>query len=120
VQRPSCCRPILGDPTRLRQEGQVPVFAVIYHYTDEHERREEVRPIHRTFLVGLGEAMLCAGPFAPHEDAGALLLFQASSKEAVLALLDEDPFRIHGLIAHADVRCWLPSLGHVASHLPMP
>ena len=64
--------------------------------------------------------MLCAGPFAPHEDAGALLLFQASSKEAVLALLDEDPFRIHGLIAHADVRCWLPSLGHVASHLPMP
>jgi uncharacterized protein YciI len=48
--------------------------------------------------------MLCAGPFAPHEDAGALLLFQASSKEAVLALLDEDPF----------------PLGHVASHLPMP
>lgn len=95
----------------------MPVFAVIYRYTDEHERRAEVRPIHRAFLDGLGEAMLCAGPFAPDEDAGALLLFSASSKEAVFALLDLDPFRIHGLIAHSDVRCWLPSLGPVAPHL---
>lgn len=93
------------------------VFAVVYSYTDEHERREEIRPSHRAFLERLGEVNLCAGPFGPDEDAGALLLLRATSKEKALALTEDDPFRTHGLVSNVHVRQWLPSLGELSATL---
>ncbi len=86
----------------------MPVFAVIYRYTDEHERREGIR----------GEALLCAGPFGPDEEAGALLLFRASSKEEALAITADDPFRTHDLVSDVQVRHWMPALGELASRFP--
>lgn len=97
----------------------MPVFAVIYRYTDEHARRQDVRPIHREFLTSLEGALLCAGPFGPEEAAGALLLFQASSADHVLALIEMDPFRVRDLVASVEVRHWQPSLGMLATHMPV-
>ena len=98
----------------------MPVFAVLYRYTDEHERRQEVRPSHRKFLTSLEGALLCAGPFGPEEAAGALLLFRASSADDVLALIEMDPFRVQDLVASVEVRRWQPSLGTLATRMPAP
>lgn len=93
------------------------VFAVIYRYTADHGRRAEVRPIHRQFLEELGEANLCTGPFGPEEDAGALLLIRAESKDEAVSLTDADPFRVHGLVTDVSARQWLPAIGSLAAQL---
>lgn len=95
----------------------MPVFAVVYRYTDEKERRERSRPTHREFLSGLGAANLCAGPFGPDEEADALLLFRAASRDGALAMTAADPFRTEGLVADVQVRHWLPALGGLAAEL---
>lgn len=96
----------------------MPVFAVTYRYTDDAETRSAVRPTHREFLRGLAAqgALLVSGPYAPTEPAGALLVFRGSSKEEVLGLTEQDPFRLRGLVADVSAVEWTVTSGPLAEH----
>jgi uncharacterized protein YciI len=87
-------------------------FAVQYHYDQRHDLRDQVRPAHRAYLLGLAERglLLGSGPYADGE-AGALLVFAAADRAALDALVAEDPFSREGLIAQLDVREWTLVLG---------
>lgn len=90
-------------------------FAVIYRYVDDSAALDEVRPAHRAFLAGLGEAgsLVVSGPYVGGA-AGALLIFAAADEEAARALTDADPFVVGGLVAEITVREWNPVLGPLA------
>jgi uncharacterized protein len=91
----------------------MPVFAVTYRYTDEADRRAAVRPTHRQYLGGLTEQglLLVSGPHAAGETPGALLIYQAATKDEVLAAVAKDPFSVEGLVAEATVTEWQPVSG---------
>lgn len=97
----------------------MPVFAVVYTYTDDSAGRDTHRPAHRAYLGTLAEqgVNLCSGPFGPEEEAGALLLFRAADKAAAVAHTERDPFRIQGLVGEVSVREWAPLLGPAADAL---
>jgi uncharacterized protein YciI len=98
----------------------VPVFAVTYRYPDDSEpARAGARPAHREFLRGLAEegALLLSGPYAAGEDPGALLLFRADAKDALLARLRADPFQVQGLVSEVVATEWEPVSGALAAHV---
>jgi uncharacterized protein YciI len=91
-------------------------FATTYRYTDDAERRSEVRPTHRDYLASLTQrgALQVSGPFAEGEPAGALLVFIADDAAGARALIDADPFVLEGLVAEVTVREWTPVSGVLA------
>ncbi len=95
------------------QSDAQPIFAVQYSYgagAEAAAQRDEHRPAHRDFLVSLGPAMAAAGAYTD-DPTGALLLIKAESAEAVHALLEDDPFNVHGLIASVRVNQWSCAIG---------
>ena len=42
---------------------------------------------------------------------GALLIFRADSAEQVVGWLDDDPFKVLGLIVEREIRAWNPTFG---------
>jgi uncharacterized protein YciI len=46
-----------------------------------------------------------------------LLVFHASDRAAVQAIVDSDPFVVPGVVARCDIREWVPLLGPAASLL---
>lgn len=97
----------------------MPLFATTYRYiADSAEARDAVRPAHREYLAGLtgrGELAL-SGPYVDDEP-GALLVFEAATKEAAVALTAADPFVVEGLVAEVTVRQWQAVSGRLASHV---
>lgn len=94
----------------------MPVFAVVYSYTEDGASRDQHRPAHKRFLRNLADdgINLSSGPFADQEVPGALLLLRAESKDRALALTEGDPFRVNGLVAGVDAWEWIPMLGRLA------
>jgi uncharacterized protein YciI len=92
----------------------VPHFVATYAYTDDTTTRDAVRPAHREYLGSL-DALLLSGP----TDAdGALLVFEAGSADEVEALLDADPFAVHGgIVASRTVVGWQVVLGSAKDRL---
>lgn len=88
-------------------------FAIQYAYVEDAALLDAHRPEHRTFLSGLHEAgtLLASGPYADGGPAGALLLVQGESAEAVLGALDDDPFARVGAIAERTIRPWTVAIG---------
>lgn len=83
-------------------------FAVIYTYAEgSDEARAESRPAHIDFLRELFEAgtLYMSGPL-PGETPRALLVVQAEDEASVAAAIDDDPFRIEGLVAERDIALW--------------
>lgn len=95
------------------------LFAVTYTYTDDDAGRDEHRPAHREYLGGLAERgiNLGSGPFGADDVPGALILLRADSRDEAVRLTENDPMRIHGLIAEVDVREWTPVLGRLAQEI---
>ena len=89
-------------------------YAVIYTYTDDLDRRMEVRPEHRDYLSALPQ-LVVAGAWAPGEPVGGLLVFRAEDKAAVQAIVDGDPYSKAGVVADVQIREWVPPLGPAAS-----
>ena len=89
-------------------------FAVNYTYTDDVATRNEVRPSHRDFLTRLNAdgAVRASGPV--DGGTGAMVIVEAESAEAALALLDADPFAVRGVIAERSVRQWEVVIGSLA------
>ena len=87
------------------------IFAVNYFYSAPEEQLAAVRADHREWLsqqLKVG-ALLASGPMV--EIAGALLIFQADSPEALAELLDHDPFDIAGFIGERAIAQWNPIFG---------
>lgn len=91
----------------------MPLYAVLYHYTDDTAGRDEHRPAHRDYLGTLVDAgtLLLSGPFSDDGPYGALMLCRAGSAEEVEAALDQDPFQVHGLVDRVEVREYNAVLG---------
>ena len=87
------------------------LFAVIYRYADAAAELDEHRPRHRDHLRGLHEAgrLVVSGPLAEGGGPGALLIFRADSAEQVAGWLDDDPFKVLGLIVEREIRAWNPT-----------
>jgi uncharacterized protein YciI len=81
-------------------------FAAIIEYLQNKEKVSEVRPIHRQYLTSLKEQgkLVVAGPFT--DDSGALIVYEAESKEAAEALLKADPFHANGIFLKWQLRPW--------------
>lgn len=90
-------------------------FAVTYHYADEPERLDAVRPEHRAFLGKLHESgeLIASGPYPDTGGGQALLILQGEDDSDVLAALDGDPFRREGLIERREVHDWNVVIGSI-------
>jgi uncharacterized protein YciI len=84
----------------------MPNFAVTYHYSDDVETVNEIRPIHREWLgeqLAAGK-LLASGPMVNRP--AALLIWNAGDIEELNALLDNDPFEIAGVITERTIEEW--------------
>ncbi|UTT57737.1 YciI family protein [Cellulosimicrobium cellulans] len=99
----------------------MPIHAVTYVYADRPAELDALRPEHRAFLRALHErrTLLASGPLPAHEEApaGALLVLDGETPDAVAAVLDEDPFAGAGLVAERTVRPWSPVIGDWADRV---
>lgn len=84
----------------------MPLFAAILSYSDDIERRLEVRPSHREYERGLlADGKLHeAGPFT--DDSGAIIVYNAEDLSEVQEMLTNDPFSRNGIIVGATIREW--------------
>jgi uncharacterized protein YciI len=93
----------------------MPIHAVTYVYADRPTDLDALRPEHRAFLHRLRDdgALLASGPLPAHDGApaGALLVLDGASPDAVARTLDADPFATAGLIDERTVRPWSPVIG---------
>ena len=84
----------------------MPNFAVTYHYSDDVDTVNEIRPIHREWLgeqLAVGK-LLASGPMVNRP--AALLIWNAGDIEELNALLDNDPFEIAGVITERTIEEW--------------
>ncbi len=88
------------------------LHAVIYRYRDDTDRLDEHRPKHREYLRSLFEQgrLVISGPLTDGPPA-ALLILDADDPAHVAQLLDQDPFRLLGLIEQREIRPWSPAIG---------
>jgi uncharacterized protein YciI len=89
----------------------MPIFAVTYLYTAPTNQIDEIRPIHRAWLLGLLEKniLLASGPMVDTPEA--LLIFRSDTTEELAKLLDNDPFDIAGCIGSRTIQSWNPVFG---------
>jgi uncharacterized protein YciI len=78
-------------------EPDARLYINVARYVSDHSRIERVRPAHRSYAQSMRAkgALIIAGPFA--DDSGALLVYQARSKEEAKALVLEDPYTTEGV-----------------------
>jgi hypothetical protein len=81
-------------------------FAAIIEYTRDKEKIASVRPTHRAYLTGLKEKgqIAASGPFT--DDSGALIVYEAATREDAEKLLQEDPFNKNGVFVSYVLRPW--------------
>lgn len=70
--------------------------------------RMENRPEHLAHLKGLGSTLKFAGPFLDDngDPCGSLLVVEADSAEAAVAIGNADPYAKAGLFASVEARRW--------------
>ncbi|WP_062466273.1 YciI family protein [Demequina maris] len=84
------------------------LYAIHYVYDERAAEREEMRPVHRAWMLGLAELGI-AKVFGRYEDdgePGALLVFDADGPDEVEAMLAQDPYQKAGLVVRHSVRTW--------------
>jgi uncharacterized protein YciI len=81
-------------------------FAAIIEYTQDKAKVSQIRPTHRQYLTSLKEKgqLVACGPFT--DDSGALIIYEAESKEAAEKLLQGDPFHAGGVFLKWQLRPW--------------
>jgi len=91
------------------------IFTVEYTYvTGRDEELSAIRPSHRAFNGALADQghLIAAGPYPGTNDA--LIVVRAEDADGALALLDDDPFHVAGLIAERTPREWNPVIGQIS------
>jgi uncharacterized protein YciI len=86
--------------------------AAIIEYAQDHEKIQQIRPMHRQYLKSLLEAgkLAVSGPFT--DDSGALIVYEAATKEEAEQLLREDPFCKNGIFVRWQFRPWNPVMAN--------
>jgi uncharacterized protein YciI len=87
-------------------------FAAIIEYTQDKAKIAEIRPVHRQYLASLKERnqLAAAGPFT--DDSGALIVYEAASREEAEKLLQGDPFHHGGVFLRYQLRPWNPVIAN--------
>lgn len=81
-------------------------FAAIIEYIQDTAKVNALRPTHRQYLTSLkdkGQLVAC-GPFT--DDSGALIIYEAPTKEDAEKLLQGDPFNQNGVFVRYQLRPW--------------
>ena len=75
---------------------------------DAGSLRAETRPAHLDWMAAELDAISVAGPLLDEAEAplGSLLIVEAINREAVAALLAEDPYAKAGLFASVEITPW--------------
>lgn len=81
-------------------------FAAIIEYIQDKAKIGEIRPTHRQYLTSLKEKgqLVACGPFT--DDSGALIIYEAPTKEEAEQLLQGDPFNKNGVFVKWQLRPW--------------
>lgn len=81
-------------------------FAAIIEYSQDKAKIAEFRPIHRQYLASLKEKgqLAASGPFT--DDYGALIVYEAATKEEAESYLKADPFNQNGIFISYVIRPW--------------
>ncbi|WHZ18855.1 MAG: hypothetical protein OJF55_001004 [Rhodanobacteraceae bacterium] len=95
------------------------LFAVMYSYSPDMVLQDATRPLHLEHLHRLVDdgRLVASGPWGPDDARGGLLIFHASHRAAVRAIVDRDPFITQGVVATCEIREWVPLLGPAAQAL---
>ena len=82
------------------------LFAVTIKFTDDAERRQQVRPTHREYLKKLLDAgkLFESGPFV--DDSGAMIVYDAADVAEVQELLANDPYAPNGIVETVTINEW--------------
>jgi uncharacterized protein YciI len=81
-------------------------LAAIIEYSQDKAKVAELRPVHRQYLASLKQAgkLAASGPFT--DDSGALIIYEAPSREEAELLLRGDPFHQGGIFLTYQMRPW--------------
>jgi uncharacterized protein YciI len=81
-------------------------FAAVIEYSQDKAKIAEIRPAHRQYLADLKARgqLAVSGPFT--DDSGALIVYEAASREDAEALLQGDPFNKNGIFLKYVLRPW--------------
>jgi uncharacterized protein len=81
-------------------------FAAVIEYIQDKEKIAALRPVHRQYLTSLKEKgqLAASGPFT--DDYGALIVYEAATKEEAEKLLRGDPFCESGIFVRWTIRPW--------------
>jgi uncharacterized protein YciI len=87
-------------------------FAAIIEYSQDKPKVEAIRPAHRQYLNALKERgqIAATGPFT--DGSGALIIYEAPTKEEAEALLRGDPFHANGIFLSWQLRPWNPVIAN--------
>jgi uncharacterized protein YciI len=87
-------------------------FAAIIEYIQDKDKIQAVRPMHRQYLAGLKEhgQLAASGPFL--DDSGALIVYEAASREEAEKLIQGDPFNQNGIFVRYQLRPWNPVIAN--------
>jgi uncharacterized protein YciI len=83
-------------------------FAAIIEYSQDRDKIQAIRPVHRQYLASLKERgqLAAAGPFT--DDSGALIVYETATREEAEKLLQGDPFHQNGIFLQYQLRPWNP------------
>jgi uncharacterized protein YciI len=84
----------------------MPLFAVTLTFTNDADRRQQVRPTHREYLKKLlDEGKLHeSGPFV--DDSGALVIYDVADLAEVQEILANDPYAPAGIVESVTINEW--------------
>lgn len=87
-------------------------FAAILSYSDDAEKKLQVRPEHRAYLMKLLDQgkLWESGPFAT--DDGSMIVYDVEDEAEARKLLGEDPFSLNGVIEKVDLHEWKIVFSH--------
>lgn len=87
-------------------------FAAIIEYIKDKEKIGQIRPVHRQYLTSLRERgqLVASGPFT--DDSGALIIYEAATREDAEGLLRGDPFCANGIFVTWQLRPWNPVMAN--------
>jgi uncharacterized protein YciI len=87
-------------------------FAAIIAYAQDAAKIQQFRPEHRQYLAELRNRgqLAISGPFT--DDSGALIVYEALSREEAEKLLQGDPFYRNGIFLQYQLRPWNPVIAN--------
>lgn len=87
-------------------------FAAIIEYAQDPAKIQALRPTHRQYLASLRDRgqLAISGPFT--DDSGALIVYEAGSREEAEKLLQGDPFHQNGIFLSYIFRPWNPVIAN--------